>query len=240
MSGRSFEPIIRYPEKLTEIFLVMHEQAYRPEGLEFDYMVGNLREDLDNNIYGRYLTVGGEERAKAVGQCIKDVKPEFIVTEDFATPRETARIIAQEAGIAEQISIIFDNRICESNLSYLSKSHFKTLVISEHEGDPNAAIRNWMQNMPDDFDRLIANHLQLWNEMVIKHHGAKFLYVLHVEGILLYLTLLLGLQPTKMCSLHIARSNPIHVRLFPDKDPVISFMHTNPLIKCTDSVFNSY
>ncbi len=218
----------------------MHEQAYRPEGLEFDYMVGNLREELNNNAFRKLLTIEGENRARAIGISLRTMMPDVIVTEDFATPRETARIISEVAGVGKPISLVFDKRICEGKLSYMSKKHFKELVKIENEGDPNATIRDWISNSPEDFDNLVKMHIDTWNEQIKSYSGERIVFVLHVEGVLLYPTLLLSLKPKMMCCLQIPRSLPINIKLFPDKDPVIRFGITNYCSSLSKSIFSQY
>ena len=212
------------PTKATEIFLILHEAAYRPAGMEYDYMVGKLIPHLEGKTYGRILTPAGATRARRIGKNLNDVGLARIVTGEFITCRESARLIAEAAGIPlNPVEVVTDGRISESDLSYLSKARFKALGKAEAAGDPNAALRDWMNHQPDDFARLVEGHIELWNELMNRGTGKKFALVLHVEGFLLLSALALGCSPRGMVSMHIPRAHPVHIRLWPDRPPVVSF-----------------
>jgi len=209
------------PKEATEVFLILHEQANRPADKEFEYMTGQLRDELERKAYSRVLTEDGEQQARAVGKQLKGVDLQAIVTEDFSVPRETALIIAEELN-GGKVPIITDPRIRESNLSYLTPSRFQYLSEIERAKDPNAVLRDWMRECPDDYESLVLDHVSIWNEFTRKFTGKRFAFVLHVEGFLLYPVLLLGLGPGHIGSIHIPRGHPVHARLLPDERPVIS------------------
>lgn len=186
-------------------------------------MTGQLRQQLEERAFGRDLTPKGERRARKIGTCLKGLGPSFIITEDFCTPRVTAQLIAKAASNQEPVPVILDNRICESDLSYLARDRFLQLGNAEAVGDPNATIRDWMEQCPEDFANLVSKHIDVWNEVVGANPGKRFAFVLHVEGFLLYPTLLLGLPPEKMVCLHIPRAHPLHIRLYPGHPPLVSF-----------------
>ena len=212
-----------YPGTATEVFLILHEHAHRPQGCEYEYMTGQLRQNLDQNAFGRVLTFEGEERAREVGRRLKGVGLSFIVTESFSVTLETARLVSEESRDNGSVPIMKDARIRESDLSYLSKKRFQELGEAEEHSNPNATIGDWMRRCPTDFEHLVAGHVELWNELLSAHSGERFAFVLHVEGFLLYTVLLLGLEPQMIGSLHIPRAHPIHVRLYQKQNAVISF-----------------
>lgn len=211
------------PLKPTQVFLILHERAHRPKDLEYEYMTGNLTGELQRRAYGRVLSLEGEHRAQNVGKLFAPLKLSFIVTDDFIVTYETSRLIAKAAARGKTMPIYTDCRIRESDLSYLTRSRFRALGKTEAAGDPNATIRDWMQRCPKDFAGLVSNHIDVWNELLRTQAGKRFAMVLHVEGFLLYLTLLMGCHPQQIVSLHIPRAHPIHVRLWPSRPPVISF-----------------
>ena len=219
----TFPSLRTHPSQATEVFLILHEHARRPEGREYEYMTGQLRHTLERTECGRALTEEGERRAREMGKRLSHVDLAFIVTEGFITPRETARLVAEEAANGERIPIIEDPRVRESDLSHLSRPRFDELSKQEREVDPSAAIRDWMQQRPEDFNDLVAGHIELWNQFLDAHAGKRFAFVLHVEGLLLYPLLLLGLQPEKITCLLVPRAHPVHVRLYAHRDPLLSF-----------------
>jgi broad specificity phosphatase PhoE len=212
-----------HPNKVTEIFLILHEHANRPPGLEYEYMTGRLRQQLEEGVFGRDLSPEGERRARKMGRCLKGLDIDFIVTEDFSTPRATAQLIAKAGRTDKPIPVNLDERICESDLSYLTRDRFEQLGNAEADGDPNATIRDWMEQCPGDFSALVSKHIEAWNNVVNANTGKRFAFVLHVEGFLLYPTLLFGLPPEKMACIHIPRAHPLHVRLYPAHLPLVSF-----------------
>jgi len=211
-----------HPDKVTEVFLILHERAHRPPELEYEYMTGQLRQQLEEKAFGQELTRVGARRARKIGKHLHELNLACIVTENFSTPRVTARFIAKAAGDEKPIPIILDDRICESDLSYLTRERFQQLGQAEKTGDPNATVRDWMEHCPKNFADLVSKHITVWNEILDNHTGQRFAYVLHVEGMLLYPALLLGLPPEKMACLHISRTHPIHVRLYSNRSPLLS------------------
>lgn len=220
MNGRS---LVLNPRKSTEIFLILHERAHRPKGLEYEYMTGRLVKELGRKAYGKVLTPAGQRRARSVGKFLASAGLALIVTDDFIVPYETAFLIAKAAGRRKAIPVHTDQRVRESDLSYLSRARFTSLGETEAAGDPNATIRDWIHLHPEDFEDLVCGHVALWNELVSQNAGSKYALVLHVEGFLLYPTLLLGCPAENMISLHIPRAHPVHVRLWPNRLPVVSF-----------------
>jgi hypothetical protein len=164
----------------------------------------------------------------------------FILTDSFVTPFETAQILATSIDKPGWIPVLTDQRICESDLSSLTRARFERLGEAEAGGDPNAAIRDWIEQRPDDVADLVSRHVGLWNETVLANAGKKFAMVLHVEGLLLYPVLLLGAAPTQMVSLHIPRAHPIHVRLFPDRPPLLSVGDETYWTSVPSSIFGQY
>jgi broad specificity phosphatase PhoE len=214
--------LLLHPRKPIEVFLILHEQANRPAALEYEYMTGALRAELERRAFGRALTQKGERRARTLGRRLSGLGVAFILTESFVTPLETARLLARSAGGSATIPVVTDTRIRESDLSYLTRRRFLALGKTEAAGDANAGIRDWMEQRPDDFAKLVDAHVSLWNEVVVTNPSRKFALVLHVEGILLYAALLLGAPPGRIASLHIPRGHPLHVRLFPHQPPLVS------------------
>jgi broad specificity phosphatase PhoE len=210
------------PKRLTEVFLILHERAHRPEDLEYEYMTGKLAEQLEQRAFGPALTAAGRRRARQVGKRLGGLGLSFMVTDPFITVAETAKVIASAAEAEEAVPVTTDRRIRESDLSYLTRRRFESLGRAEAAGDPNATIRDWLEHRPEDFADLVSQHTSLWNQLVEANSGKKFALVLHVEGFLLYPTLLLGSPPERMVCLHVPRAHPVHVRLFPDRLPLTS------------------
>lgn len=136
--------------------------------------------------------------------------------------REIAIVLAGALGLKLEASIKLDDRVCESNLDFLTRDEFCALGLAEANGDANATVRAWMERRRRDFDRLKAAHVSLWNELLASLEGSAFVYVLHVEGLLLYTTLALGLPATALGRIQIPRRCTVHVTLFPDRDPLVS------------------
>ncbi|MCK6478486.1 MAG: histidine phosphatase family protein, partial [Phycisphaerales bacterium] len=182
MNGNS---ITINPAKPTEVFLLLHERANRPSELEFEYMTGKLRDQLEERRYGPALAEEGVARAERLGTCFKGAKVKRIFTDSFVTALETAKAVARAAGLDPATQVTHDMRIRESDLSYLSKARFTELGALEQGENPNATLRDWMDSCPNDFRSLVSAHLSLWNDLMIKEAGNSFAMVLHVEGVLL-------------------------------------------------------
>ena len=84
------------PKKSTDVYFILHESARFPADLFFDYMVGNLRQNLQDQEYGLPLTKEGYKRAEQVGKRLKDKNTVEIITDEFITPFETAKVINKE------------------------------------------------------------------------------------------------------------------------------------------------
>lgn len=214
--------LITQPAKVTEVFLILHERANRPLDREFEYMTGRLRAELQNGEFGPALDPDAEMRARILGERLRGFELKSIVTESFVTPAETARVIAMAAGLNPTSQIRYDSRMLEGDLSYLSQSRFDELGNIEADGDPNATLKDWMNQNPRDFDALVAAHISVWNDTVQEFVGNRIAFVLHVEGFLLLTALLLGLDAKKLGRIQISRGSPVHVRLHPERDVVVS------------------
>lgn len=228
------------PEKPTEVFLVLHETAYRPPGLEYEYMTGQLRTEIQQGKFDRVLAPAGEDRARRLGPLFSQLNLAFVLTDEFPVPLETARCIVAHADSNKATPIRTDTRVRESNLSYLTRTRFEALGKLEAAGDPNAALRDWMDHSPDDFGSLVKGHADLWNDVLSEAAGKTFALVLHIEGFLLYPTLVMGSAPERMTSLHIPRDHPVHIRLWPDRDPVVSFGDENYWRALVPTIFGQY
>ena len=217
-------PLVTHPAHPTELFLVLHEQAFRPDGLEYEYMTGRLRDRQGTQeLGGRALTEEGERRARAMGRALRGVGISTVVTEGFCVTRETTRLMMEEAGLDRAaVEYLEDGRVGESDLSFLDPARFEELGSAEGEGNPNATLRVWLRECPDDFERIVRDHTALWNELVEPRAGGRLLLVLHVEGVLVLTALALGLPVREMQRLHVPRGCPVHVRLWPDADPTVS------------------
>lgn len=229
-----------HSSRTMELFLILHEQAYRPEGLEYEYMSGRLAKKLTDREFGRVLTVDGERRARKLGRRLAGLGLAFVVTGDFITPLEASRVIAGAAGNGRTLPVVTDSRLRESDLSYLTRKRFRALGRAEAQGDPNATIRDWIDQRPADFADLVAKHISFWNELVEANGGKKVAIVLHVEGLLLYPVLLLSSPPEKLACFHIPRAHPVHIRLFPDRPPLVSFGDESYWAKRPATLFGQY
>jgi len=228
------------PEKPTEVYLVLHETAYRPPGLEYEYMTGQLRDDIRQRKYERVLAPSGEARARRLGPLFSQLNLAFVLTDEFPVPLETARCLVTRTESNNATPVRTDARVRESNLSYLTRARFEALGKLEAAGDPNAALRDWIDHSPDDFASLVKGHADLWNEVLSEAGGKNFALVLHIEGFLLYPTLAMGAAPERLTSLHIPRDHPVHIRLWPDRDPVISFGDENYWRALVPTIFGQY
>lgn len=215
------EQIDLHPPTVTEVFLILHEHHLRPSELEYEYATGQLRDDLERKKFGEPLSQKAIDRLSELGVHLKGKLLRKIITEDFIVTRETARHLSAAAGLDHTAAIQFDPRVRESDLSYLSPDQFNNLGKREAAREPNAALLHWMANNPNDFVALQRDHIQLWNEALRSFAGGPYLFVLHVEGILLFTALCLGLSPSVMGRLLLPRNCPVHVTLTPDRDPIV-------------------
>lgn len=210
--------------KQTEILLVLHEQALRPPELEYEYMTGRLIKQLENGRFGTPLTDDGYYRARQIGERLRFAGYTTIYTDKFVTAYETARIIAQycKGGAA---TVMIDNRIRESRLTYLDRNRYSQLMCSIREGHVNAIVEDWINNHPAEFDDLVSAYVELWNDIIRSHEGQKTVVVVHLEGLLLFPSLLLGLDCRQMTKINVPRGIPLHI-LLSDEPPLISFDKT--------------
>lgn len=232
--------LITQPAKATEAFLILHERANRPRDLEFEYMTGQLREELHNLEFGPALDSDAELRARKIGEQLRGLRLKTIVTESFVTPAETARLIALGASLDLESQIRYDSRICESDLSYLTRHRFNKLGAIEADGDPNATLKDWINEQPCEFDSLVAAHVSVWNDYILEFSGHSIAFVLHVEGFLLLTAMLLGLDAKKIGRIHIPRGHPTHVRLHPKRELVVSIANEHFWIKQSRIPFDQY
>jgi len=228
------------PRRITEVFLILHEKTNRPSDLEYEYMTGKLVSRISTGDFGAVLTPEGCRRARALGRRLAGVDLTAIYADDFIVPQETARLIAFGMGSERTVPVFKDGRLGESDLSYLTRRRFQQLGRLEAAGDPNATIRDWIEHCPNDFANLVSRHVEAWNEIIRAHVGRKLALVLHVEGFLLCPALLLGLTGDRMTSLHIPRAHPAHVRLFPDRPPLVSFGDESYWIARPKTIFGQY
>jgi broad specificity phosphatase PhoE len=219
--------------RTTEILLILHEQALRPSNLEYEYMTGRLIDDLDSGRFGRPLTDDAYGRATLLGERLRGYGYSTIYTDNFITPLETARVIAENINDA-QTSLMIDRRIRESRLFYLDRQRHQSLVSRVQSGHANAILDDWMDRCPNDLDDLVDGHTELWNDVVRLRQGQKVILILHLEGFLLYPTLLLGLQPSDMSKFNIPRGNPVHI-LLSDQAPLITFNAVSTCINDANS-----
>jgi broad specificity phosphatase PhoE len=209
------------PPKMTEVFLVLHEHHCRPAELEYAYAIGELRADLERKKYGEPLSEKSIHRLREIGVQLKGKGLRKIITEDFIVTRETARHLAIAADLDYSTTVELDRRVRESDLSYLGVDEFKALGEREAGREANATLAHWMANRPGDFEALQRDHIELWNEALRSLAGGSYLFVLHVEGILLFTALSLGLPPSAMGRLLLPRNCPVHVTLSPERDPIV-------------------
>jgi broad specificity phosphatase PhoE len=232
--------LIRNPKRMTDVFIILHEKCKRPSELEYEYMTGKLKARIDDRAFGGVLMPDGRRRARALGRKLAGLDLAAIYVDDFIVARETARLIARGTGAEPAITVATDRRLCESDLSYLTRRRFQELGKREANGDPNATIRDWVDRCSEDFASLVSQHVDIWNEIVTAHEGQKVAIVLHVEGFLLYPALLLGLAPEQIVSLHIPRDHPVHVRLFADRPPLVSFGDDSYWLNRPTTIFGQY
>lgn len=204
----------------TDVYLILHESAGCPANLFYEYMIGDLRQNLQDQEYGLPLTDEAYQRARQVGRRLQGKGIAEIVTDAFVTPLETAKVIAKEIGNPR---IITDTRIAESDLSYLTRGRLTELE-QKSKDDPFIFTRDWYkQASQDEIERLVQGHTNIYNESIKRNDGKAFAFVLHVEGMQIYLSKFLGLPPDKMVDMHFRRGNYVHAKVFPDRDPVVSF-----------------
>jgi hypothetical protein len=209
------------PSEVTEVFLVLHEHHLRPAALEYEYATGRLRKDLERQSFGEVLSEQSIERLHRLGEQLKGLQLRKIITEDFVVTRETARYLAAGAGLDYSEIVEFDPRVRESDLSYLSADEFKVLGEREAAREINATLTHWMETQPDDFRALRDDHIELWNEALRSFTGGQYLFVLHVEGVLLLTALCLGLPASATGRLLLPRNCPVHITLSPERDPIV-------------------
>jgi broad specificity phosphatase PhoE len=210
-----------HPPAATEVFLILHEHHVRPPELEYEYATGRLRNDLEHRKFGEPLSQKSVKRLRELGALLKDRQLRKIITDDFIITRETARHLAAGAGLDHAAIVRLDSRVRESDLSYLGADQFRKLGDIEGAGEANAALLHWMTHRPDDFDALRRGHVELWNESLRSFAGGRYLFVLHVEGILLFTALSLGLASSAMHRLLVPRNCPVHISLAPNRDPIV-------------------
>ena len=224
--------------------MILHESAHRPAGVEFEYMAGYLRDALQRREFGHALTDTGYERARNVAEQLRDVDIQEIVTDEFPTPLETARLISEgglDSGILTfQISdfypalsdeakrhlkdkerIVTDTRIAESDLSYLTRERFAELTAL---GEPFIFTRDWYaQASQEEKAALYGGHVEVWNESIERNDGKALAFVLHVEGMQFFVNELLERDQDEMLDLHFRRGSYVHAQVFPDRQAVVSF-----------------
>ncbi|HEX8166240.1 MAG TPA: hypothetical protein VF601_10690 [Beijerinckiaceae bacterium] len=201
--------------------MVLHERHLRPAALEYEYATGRLRGALERREFGEPLSSRSIDRLRALGVGLQGKSLRAIVTEDFVVTRETARHLAEAAGLDPASAILFDRRVRESDLSYLGSAEFEELGRREAAGEPNATLIHWIKNSPADFMSLVGDHVGLWNDALQRFAGTSFLFVLHVEGLLLLTALGLGLQPSSIGRLLLPRALCVRTVLAPDRPPTI-------------------
>lgn len=229
------EELVLRPSGAAEIFLILHEHHERPADREYEYATGQLRDDLDRRKFGEPMSQKSIERLRELGAQLKGKPIDRIITQDFIVTRETAQHLAAAAGLPPATTIQFDPRVRESDLSYLSIEEFKALGGREAAGERNATLLHWMARRPDDFQSLVRGYIQLWNETLGPVAGGSWLFVLHVEGILLLTAACLGMPPSAIGRLLVPRNCPVHISLAPDRDPIVCIcdMETWKGIKAT-------
>lgn len=207
-------------EEITNIYLVYHEQALYPQDRLYDYMSGKLRESLEKKEFGDALTKESYERIKLLGKKLKDKNISEIITDDFITCRETAKYIAEEL---DDVPVLFDSRLKESDLSYLTKKRFDELVrIARY--DPFIFTRDWLRNGDrKNFKQVLSNHIDAFSEDLESNEGKNYLYVLHVEGLQILVSRFLDIPIHKMVNLHFNKGSIVKIELIPGQDPLISF-----------------
>ena len=215
-----------HPPSLTEVFLILHEHHLRPTGPEYEYATGQLRKELEEKKFGEPLSNKAVERLRELGLQLQGKALRKIITEDFIATRETARHLAAGAGLDYPGIVQFDPRVRESDLSYLSAAEFNGLGKKEGAGEANAALSHWMAHRPGDFENLRRDHVTLWNDALQSFGGGRYLFVPHVEGIVLLTALSLGLPPSSMGRLLLPRNCPVHISLAPDRDPIVCICDT--------------
>lgn len=216
-------PASRSKERM-DLFVVLHESHLRPPELEFEYMVGELRGSLDREEFGPPMTQEAEGRLALLAKRIAPMKVARIVTEDFAITRASAAVLSRCLSAGKPIEIAYDSRICESDLSFMDRELFDKLAMEESQGDVNATLRAWRSCAPEDFSKVVENHLSLWNEICANPVPQTQLFVLHVEGVLLFVAWALQLPILKIDALHIPRGVLLHIRIEPKRDPVVRFI----------------
>lgn|SRR3989338_1078086 len=225
------------PTKKTDVYLILHESAHHPQGMDFEYMAGHLRDDLQKRKFGPALTETGYIRVKDVAAQLRDKGIQEIITDDFATPLETARVIAARGLDVPQVigdeafkhqvyreeGIVTDPRIAESDLGYLTRERFEDLYAKSKE-DPFIFTRDWYsQASQEEKDKLYNGLVEVWNQAIAKNSGKPFAFVLHVEGIQFFVNELLGRLQDKMSDLHFRRGSYVHAQVFPNRDAIVSF-----------------
>ncbi len=177
---------------MTTLFFLLHEQQARPKDLEFEYMTGALRDALSRREFGAALTDLAHARCAAVGNrtALSDIQR--IITEDFPVCVDTAKEIARRW--AHDPEIILDQRVCESDLSYLTRDEWASL---ERVGsaDATAYVTHWISHNEKDVPRVVSRHQSLWKEAL--GAASNTLYVLHVEGMSLFTSWALSAEAFK-------------------------------------------
>ena len=225
------------PNNPTDVYLILHESAFYPRGLEYEYMTGSLRNDLQKRKFGPALTDLGYQRTKKIAGELSNARIEEIITDEFTTPLETARVIAYRGLDIPQITgnednirrkireegIVADSRIAESDLSYLTRERFGELFFKSKD-DPFIFTMDWYaQASQNEKDILYNGHVEVWNQAMKRNSGKPFAFVLHVEGMQFFMNELLERPRDKMVDLHFKKGNYAHVKVFPDRNTIVSF-----------------
>jgi len=120
-------------------------------------------------------------------------------------------------------NIVTDPRIAESDLGYLTRERFEKLSAKAKE-DPFIFTRDWFaQASQEEKDELYNGHVEVWNQAIKRNSGKPFAFVLHVEGMQLFVNELLDRPRDKMIDLHFKRGSYVHAQVFPDRDAIVSF-----------------